>query len=333
MTCRIHAGQSAPSVRPKPHYGAFGNEGLGRDLSGSLQGAGGIGGLLTAQLYNPTTSNSTTVLYTYCANGNVSELVDTTGTNIVAHHEYSPFGEAVVATGPLAEVNVILFSTKYWDVETEVGYWGYRCFENGRSMSRDPIGEDGGINVYCFVWNDPVNLFDSLGLSGIGWNGGGGGGTISGGGACCGDPCRIRNLHLYYHDPPVVMLNATWSQSGDCQHVKLQFWTCTWQGGANRRRRGEIGLPSDGRYDYLPPPGEGNAPGAWRDGDMSSDSGAGNIRYSAGGTIAFKARVTADSCEDGHLEPVDPVESGTGHILIETINGKMQVVQSDVPWR
>jgi len=157
----------APRYTPGPHYGAFGNEGLGLDLSGSLQGAGGIGGLLAAQLYNPTTSNSTTVLYTYRANGNVSELVDATGTNILAHYEYSPFGEAIVATGPLAEVNAIRFSTKYWDLETGLGYWGMRYYhpDEGRWVRRDPIGEGGGIGLYVFVENRPSNLTDLLGQS------------------------------------------------------------------------------------------------------------------------------------------------------------------------
>lgn len=30
-------------------------------------------------------------------------------------------------------------------------------------LSRDPIEEDGGINLYAYAWNDPVNLFDADG--------------------------------------------------------------------------------------------------------------------------------------------------------------------------
>jgi hypothetical protein len=36
--------------------------------------------------------------------------------------------------------------------------------ELGRWLSRDPIGEDGGINLYGYVGNDPVNGVDPLGL-------------------------------------------------------------------------------------------------------------------------------------------------------------------------
>ncbi len=45
-------------------------------------------------------------------------------------------------------------------------YYGYRYYspELGRWLSRDPIGEDGGLNLYGFVGNDPANLFDNIGL-------------------------------------------------------------------------------------------------------------------------------------------------------------------------
>ena len=36
--------------------------------------------------------------------------------------------------------------------------------EQGRWLSRDPIGEDGGLNLYGYVGNDPANWIDPLGL-------------------------------------------------------------------------------------------------------------------------------------------------------------------------
>lgn len=130
----------------------------GRDLSGSLEGAGGVGGLLARN------AGSTTWAYTYDANGNVSELIDGSGI-IAAHYEYDPFGNAVVATGSLAASNPWRFSTKPVDAETGYSYYGYRFYNpvTGRWVSRDPIGEEGGANLYAFCVGSPNNQIDPLG--------------------------------------------------------------------------------------------------------------------------------------------------------------------------
>ena len=46
-----------------------------------------------------------------------------------------------------------------------VTYYGYRYYNpsTGRFLSKDPIAENGGLNLYGFVKNDPVNLYDALG--------------------------------------------------------------------------------------------------------------------------------------------------------------------------
>ena len=45
-------------------------------------------------------------------------------------------------------------------------YYGYRYYDpvTGRWLSRDPIGERGGINLYGMVGNNPISLFDKIGL-------------------------------------------------------------------------------------------------------------------------------------------------------------------------
>ena len=47
-----------------------------------------------------------------------------------------------------------------------VRYYGYRYYdpEMGRWLSRDPIGERGGVNLYHFVRNSPVEHVDMVGL-------------------------------------------------------------------------------------------------------------------------------------------------------------------------
>jgi RHS repeat-associated protein len=77
-----------------------------------------------------------------------------------------PFGEVIRATGPMAKVNPFMFSTKFYDWETGLYYFGYRYYNpsTGRWPSRDPMGEKGGLNLYLIVANCPVTDSDYLGL-------------------------------------------------------------------------------------------------------------------------------------------------------------------------
>jgi RHS repeat-associated protein len=67
--------------------------------------------------------------------------------------------------GP-AQNNRVL-STKYLDDSTGWYYYGYRYYspELGRWPSRDPIGEDGGMNLYGYVGNAPQDKSDAYGLA------------------------------------------------------------------------------------------------------------------------------------------------------------------------
>ncbi|MEO8616078.1 MAG: RHS repeat-associated core domain-containing protein [Luteolibacter sp.] len=143
----------------------------GTDLSGTLQGAGGVGGLLCETINNqPSTLN---YFPTYDGNGNVSEYLTSTGT-IAAHFEYDPFGNTVVNTDTAGLFNY-RFSTKPLDSETGLYYYGYRYYDPqiGRWPSRDPIEEEGGVNLYGYVGGNPLNFFDPDGRdaypTGDGW--------------------------------------------------------------------------------------------------------------------------------------------------------------------
>jgi RHS repeat-associated protein len=131
----------------------------GLDLSGSIQGAGTIGGLLSARL------DGTQAFYFYDANGNVSDLTATNGTSL-AHYEWDPYGNAAINSGSLAAFNPFRFSTKYTDDETGLLYYGYRYYnpQLGRWVSRDPAEEHGGINLMGFGFNDLANRIDLLGM-------------------------------------------------------------------------------------------------------------------------------------------------------------------------
>ncbi len=139
----------------------------GTDLSGTAQGAGGVGGLLAEDHHSGTAA---TFYPTYDGNGNVSEYLAVDG-RPAAHFEYDPFGNTVVASGS-AGLFDYRFSTKPRDSETGLYYYGYRYYDpvTGRWPSRDPIEEKGGMNLYGFVRNDGVNLVDLKGLTGWAFN-------------------------------------------------------------------------------------------------------------------------------------------------------------------
>jgi RHS repeat-associated protein len=132
----------------------------GTDLSGTAQGAGGVGGLLLRE-----SSANGASYYHYDGNGNVTALTSAAGT-IQAAYTYGPFGETLRAAGPLAQANPWRFSTKYQDDETGLLYYGYRFYNptDGRWLSRDPIEEDGGVNLYALVSNHAIGKIDVLGL-------------------------------------------------------------------------------------------------------------------------------------------------------------------------
>ncbi len=131
----------------------------GLDLSQSLQGAGGVGGLLAKA------EGAATHQYFYDANGNISQMINASSGAIDARYEYDAYGNSILATGTQAAGNTMRFSTKYLDTEFSLYYYGYRYYDpaTGRWVNRDPIEEDGGLNLYAFVLNGPINQFDAYG--------------------------------------------------------------------------------------------------------------------------------------------------------------------------
>ena len=137
----------------------------GLDLSVSIHGAGGVGGLL--RVTDHTVSPIKHYYPFYDGNGNVSEYILNGATNAAIHFEYDAFGN--VLNGPTGQDDpefAIQFSTKLVDEETGLSYYGYRYYdpETGRWLSRDPLGEAGALNLFGLGGNDGVNQWDYFGL-------------------------------------------------------------------------------------------------------------------------------------------------------------------------
>ena len=130
----------------------------GIDVSETIGGAAGVGGLLSVA------NGSGTFYPTFDGSGNASEYLDRSG-NIAAHYEYSPFGETLIREGARADGFAYRFSTKAQVPGMPLYYYGSRFYSpvTGRWLNRDPIEEAGGINLYLACINDPINQVDSLG--------------------------------------------------------------------------------------------------------------------------------------------------------------------------
>jgi RHS repeat-associated protein len=133
----------------------------GLDITGSLTGAAGIGGLLMMH------ESAGTYLPVFDQLGNVHAMLHTVNGTVSAAYEYDAYGNSIRSSGSTAADNPYRSATKYTDAETALVYYGRRYYDpkDGRFVGRDPISEQGGINLYAYVTNGPVNSWDYLGMN------------------------------------------------------------------------------------------------------------------------------------------------------------------------
>lgn len=81
-----------------------------------------------------------------------------------ALYEYGPYGDIIKMEGNAAKINSFRFSSEYLDDDLGLVYYNYRYYNvlDGRWINRDPMAENAGFNLYCFVNN--TFLIDWLGL-------------------------------------------------------------------------------------------------------------------------------------------------------------------------
>jgi RHS repeat-associated protein len=139
----------------------------GKDLSGSLQGAGGIGGLLARTDNTKLMVGDPTALAYYHSdgNGNITCLM-TPYQQLAAKYLYDTYGNTLATYGSLATANRYRFSSKEWNGNSGLYYYLYRFYDPNlqRWPNRDPLMEIGGINLYEFAGDNPVTKYDKSGL-------------------------------------------------------------------------------------------------------------------------------------------------------------------------
>ena len=126
---------------------------ISREYAWGLNFGGGIGGLLHMK------QGRLDYAYVFDASGNVEAVLDS-AQQAVAAYRYDPFGNLLAQRGTFTQP--FRFMTKRTDTGAGLVYFGYRFYapELGRWTSRDPLGEDGGVNLYAYVGNNPVNWVD-----------------------------------------------------------------------------------------------------------------------------------------------------------------------------
>ena len=191
----------------------------GLDLSETLDGAEGVGGLLWVRM--ATGPAAGTHFVTYDGNGNVWNLVSATTGTETARYEYGPFGEPLRLSGPAARSNPFRFSTKRTEDFTGLVLYEYRVYNpsTGRWLSRDPLfSKDFDVsgmndllslgelwNLYALCGNAPTMWIDKDGRLAV---------TITA--ALIGGACAIGAAVIAYY--------ATGCLPGDKKSIDVEYW-------------------------------------------------------------------------------------------------------------
>jgi RHS repeat-associated protein len=145
---------------------------------GLLAEADGAGKLQTVYGWHPSRDNGTGPVYARIADGDDWRTVyyhnDQLGTpqrvtdkagNLVWAADYDGFGKANVREIENGIVNNLRYPGQYEDAETKLHYNDRRYYDpdTGRYITRDPIGFEGGINLYTYAGHNPINYTDPTG--------------------------------------------------------------------------------------------------------------------------------------------------------------------------
>ena len=106
-------------------------------------------------------SGTTPYYYTRDHLGSIREMLKSDG-NVVGRFDYDPYGRSTTVKNTVPDFN---FTGLYRHSASNIDFAVYRAYDPdlGRWLSRDPIGESGGLNLYGYVANGPTGDIDPLG--------------------------------------------------------------------------------------------------------------------------------------------------------------------------
>jgi RHS repeat-associated protein len=138
----------------------------GVDLSGTLEGAGGTGGILARSSGYSAGSWTTHYYYHADGGGNIMYLVDSSQA-LAASYRYDPYGVVTSSSGPQASANAYRFSSREQHANSDFYIYPFRFYDpySLRWLNRDPVGEAGGLNLYQLAHNNVLSFIDPLGLA------------------------------------------------------------------------------------------------------------------------------------------------------------------------
>jgi RHS repeat-associated protein len=134
-------------------------------LTSYTWGIGGPAGGVLAVTDHRDAENVKTYRVISDATGSVVGLVHGLTGQVAATYRYDPYGNLVAAEGPAADVCSYRFAGMFYQAEAGLNSAVKRDEINGVWLSRDPIAEQGGVNLYPYCAGDPVNATDAIGLA------------------------------------------------------------------------------------------------------------------------------------------------------------------------